>query len=104
MIIIGSAILFIFGVLLLLIQAARIAVGLAMICYYLIKIAVCLTVAALAGLRLVGQLCVNRYGSRGIPMQEPEPGITINIFTDDHPADEGPIIELPRGSFRRVRG
>jgi hypothetical protein len=97
MIIIGSAILFIFGVLLLLIQAARIAVGLVMICYYLIKLAVCLTVAPIAGCWLIGQWCVKRV--RGIG---PEPVVTISIF--DNGPDEAPAIDLPRGSFRRVRG
>jgi hypothetical protein len=95
MIIIGSALLFAFGMLLLLISAARIAVSLIMICYYLTKIAVCLGIAALAGSWLFAQWCMKR----GQPEAE-EPCITINIYSDED--DVAPIVELPHWSFRRL--
>ena|SRR6516165_9277557 len=102
MIFIGSAILSIFGMLLLLRQAIRIAGSLVMICYYLIKFVVSLTVAAIAGCWLVGQWCV-RTVTRSQELARPEPRLTINICDADD-LTGGPVIELPRTSFRRLRG
>ena len=102
MIFIGSAILSIFGMLLLLGQAIRIAGSLVMICYYLIKLVVNLIVAAVAGCWLVGQWCV-RTVTHSQELARPEPGVTINICDADD-LTGGPVIELPCTSFRRLRG
>jgi hypothetical protein len=107
MIFIGSAILFAIGMLLLLRSVIAIAASLVMLCYYLIKIAVCLAIAAFAGLWLFAQwfakhvmILVRWFCGLPEPI-EPEPVITITITIDD---DDAPIVELPRGSFRRLRG
>jgi hypothetical protein len=99
MIIIGSAILFAFGMAILFVQTIRIAISLLKIAYYLIKLAVVLTFTAVCTILLALQWCVR--GLTGIPEQEPV--ITINVYSDDDEED-APTIELPRGSFRRVRG
>ena len=88
--------------LLLLREAIRIVGSLVMICYYLIKLVVNLTVAAVAGCWLVGQWCV-RTVTRSQELARPEPGLTINICDADD-LTGGPVIELPPGSYRRVRG
>jgi hypothetical protein len=108
MIFIGSAILFAIGMLLLLISAVRIAVSLIKICYYLLALAVLLPVTALLALCVFVQWCAKHVmilarWLRGIPEPiESEPMITINITLDDD--DNASIVELPRASFRRLRG
>ena len=96
MILIGSAILFLFGMLLLSIQAIRIAFGLIKIAYYIIKLIVCLVVWVLCAFGLFCQWCLKWL--KGIP--EPEPVIMINFYSDE---EDVPTIELPRERFRRLR-
>jgi hypothetical protein len=91
-----SAILFAVGTLLVLRSVIAIAASLIVICYDLVKLAVCLVIAALAGLGLLAQWCV-RLGR-----PKPEPVITINIYSGED--EEAPTVELPRESFRRLRG
>jgi hypothetical protein len=54
---IGSAILFVFGTLLLLRQVIVIAGSLAMLCYYIINLRIYLAFAVIAGLALLGLWC-----------------------------------------------
>jgi hypothetical protein len=96
MILIGSAILFVFGMLLLSIQAIRIAFGLIKIAYYIIKLIVCLVVLILAAFGLFCSILVRWL--KGIPV--PAPVITINFYSDE---EDVPTIELPRERFRRLR-
>jgi hypothetical protein len=99
MIIIASAILFAFGLLLLLVQAIRIAFSLVMIAYYLIKIAVCLTIATVLASVLFCQWLVRL--TRSQVLTRPEPVITIDFYSDEV---DVPTIELPREHFRRGCG
>jgi hypothetical protein len=92
MIIIGSAILFLFGMLLLLISAVRIAFGLIKLCFYLLALAVLLPVTALLGLCVFVQWCVKLVRGQAAD----EHCITITID------DDAPIIDLPRESYRRL--
>jgi hypothetical protein len=106
MIIIGSAILFAFGMLLLLISAVRIAFGLIKICFYLIALAVLLPVTALLALCVLVQWCAKHASIlvrwfRGLPEPEAESSIVINIYIDSDADDVAPTID---GSFRRLRG
>jgi hypothetical protein len=99
MILLGASILFTFGMLLLLISAIRITFDLIKLCFHLLVLAVLLAVAALLALCLVAQILLRWL--RGMPASaEPEPAITITIDGED----DGPTIELPRASFRRLRG
>src|SRR6516165_2404403 len=84
-------VLFVFGMLLLLIQAMRIAFSLLRLVYYLIKLAVYLALALVLGSVLLVRWCERR---------EPEPVLMINITPDDDDADDASTIELPRTSFR----
>jgi hypothetical protein len=99
MIIIGSAILFVVGVLLLLVQAIRIAFGLIKIAYYLAKLAVCLVVLVVCGFGLFCQWLVRWLKGHHL---EPEPASRVNFYSEDE--DDVPTIDLPRDSFRRLRG
>jgi hypothetical protein len=99
MILLGSTILLAIGLLLLLVSVARIAFGLLKLAYYVAKLIIYLAVAAVLGLVLVCQWCVRRV--RSGPSPEPEPVITINVYSDE---EDAPTIELPRASFRRLRG
>jgi hypothetical protein len=94
MIIIGSTLLFTFGVLLLLVQAIRIAFSLIKIVFLLAKGALCLVVLVVCVVGLAVQ-----YVMRWL---KPEPAITVNFYSADE--DDGPTIDLPRESFRRLRG
>jgi hypothetical protein len=91
-----SGFLLCLGLLVLAVQAIRIAFGLLKIAWYLIALAVLLPVTALLGLCVAVQWCLSR-----ISPAEPEPAITIDLFADEEAA---PTIELPRGDFRRLRG
>jgi hypothetical protein len=94
MIIIGSAILLAIGLLGLLWQAIAIAFSLLKIAYYLAKGAVCLVVL------VVCVVCLGvQYVMRWL---KPRPAITANFYSADE--DDGPTVELPRESFRRLRG
>jgi hypothetical protein len=93
MILIGSALLFSFGLLLLLVQAIRIAFSLLKIAFYLVKGAVYLAVLVVCVVGLAVQ-----YVMRWL---KPEPVTTVYISLDD--ADV-PTVELPRDSFHRLRG
>jgi hypothetical protein len=98
MILLGSAILFALGMLVLLVQAIRIAFSLAKIAYYLAKLPVCLVVLAVCAVCLVVQYAlglVRRLDGK------PEPAVTIDFSAG---AEDAPTIELPRASFRRLRG
>jgi hypothetical protein len=96
MIFIGSAILFLVGMMLLLISAFRIVFSLLVLCFHLIRLAVSLVLLVVAGPWLLVQKLV-----RG--QREPEgESITINIYLDDAD-DVAPVVELPRESFRRLR-
>ena len=99
MILLGSGALLTIGLLVLLIQVARIAFGLLKIACYLIALAVLLPVTALLGLCLAVQWCVRFV--LGTRPAEPEPVITINVYSDEEDAS---TIELPRRDFRRLRG
>jgi hypothetical protein len=94
MILIGSALLLTIGLLILLVQAIRIAFSLLKLAYYLAKGAVYLVVLIVCVVGLAVQY-VMRWG-------KPEPAITVNFYSADE--DDGPTIELPRESFRRLRG
>jgi hypothetical protein len=106
MILIGSALLFAIGMLLLSVQAIRIAFELIKLAYYLAKMAVLLTIAVICAGILFCQwfakhvMILVRW-FKGIPEPiEPEPVITINFALGDN----APTIELPRSGFRRLRG
>ena len=94
MIIIGSALLLAIGLLILLVQAISIAFSLLKIAYYLIKGALCLVVLVVCVVGLAVQ-----YVLRWL---KPEPVVTVNFYTDGE--DDVPTIDLPRASFRRLRG
>ena len=94
-----SGFLLCLGLLVLAIQAIRIAFGLLKIACYLIALAVLLPVTALLGLCLAVQWCVRFV--LGTRPAEPEPVITINVYSDEEDAS---TIELPRRDFRRLRG
>jgi hypothetical protein len=98
MIIIGSALLFAVGVLILLVQAISIAFSLLKIAYNLAKLAVCLVVLVVCTFGLFCQW-VARWLTGG---REPEPVVTVNFYSADE--DDGPTIELPREHFHRLRG
>jgi hypothetical protein len=94
MILIGSAFLFAFGLLLLLAQAIRIAFSLIVIAYNIVKAIVCLVVLVVCVIGLA-VWHVTRW-------LKPEPPVTtVNISLDD---EDVPTIELPREGFRRLRG
>jgi hypothetical protein len=101
MIIIGSAILLLLGLLVLLVQAISVAFSLLKIAYYLIKAAVYLVVLVVCGICLGVQylLSLVRW-LEGRETTEPEPVVTIKFTLGD---DDASTIELPRGSFRRLR-
>jgi hypothetical protein len=109
MIIIGSAILFAFGMLLLLISAVRIAFDLIKLCFYLLALAVLLPVTALLALCVFVQWCAKHVmilvrWLRGLPKPiESEPMITINITLDDDDA-AAQIVDLPRAAWHHLRG
>jgi hypothetical protein len=90
MILIGSALLFALGLLLLLVQAIRIAFSLIVIAYNIVKAIVCLVVLVVCVIGLGVQ-----YVMRWL---KPEP--VVNFYSDDD-ADV-PTIELPRTHFRRL--
>jgi hypothetical protein len=100
MIIIGSAILFAIGLLILSVQAIRIAFGLLKLTYYFVKLAVCLVVLVLCTLGLFCQWCLRWLKGHPEPI-EPKPPITVNFYLADE--DDGPTIDLPRENFRRLR-
>jgi len=85
-----SFVLFVFGMLLLLIQALRITFSLLKIAYYLAKLAVYLTVAA-----VLGSVWLVRWLAPG----EPE---LIDFYSDEE--DDPTTIQLSRKHFRRLRG
>jgi hypothetical protein len=66
------------------------------IAYYLIKLVVVLTFTAVCAILLLLQRCM-----RLTRLPRPEPVITINLYEDE---EDVPTIELPRDSFRRLRG
>jgi hypothetical protein len=92
MLIIGSAILL---VMLLLVAAIRIAFGLIKLSYYLVKLIVYLVATVVLGIVL---LC--RWLTRS---HRQEPVLTIYVDEVDDEGD-GPVIDLPRDSYRRERG
>lgn len=96
MILIGSALLFTFGMLLLLWQAVAITYNLIKLAVLLVAWCGCALAVIVTGGWYLGDKLV-RYIRGTEP--EPEPVITINIALDDAPA-----IELPRDGFRRLRG
>jgi hypothetical protein len=106
--IVVGAFLFVIGAVMLLRAAIAIAVSLIVICFDLVKLAVCLVIAALAGCLLVGQWFMKHVSIlvrwiRGLP--EPEPCITITINYPEEDADDiARTIELSRDDFRRLRG
>jgi hypothetical protein len=106
--IVVGAILFVIGAAMLLRSVIAIAVSLIVICFDLVKLAGCLVIATLAGSLLLGQWIVKHVSIlvrwiRGLP--EPEPCIAITINYPDEDADDiARTIELPRESFRRLRG
>jgi hypothetical protein len=85
-----SSVLFVFGMLLLLIQALRITFCLIKIAYYLAKLIVYLAVAAVLGSVWLVQWLVPG---------EPEP---IDFYSGEE--DDPTTIELSREHFRRLRG
>ena len=97
MILIGSALLFSFGLLLLLVQAIRIAFSLIVIAYNIVTAIVCLVVL------VVCVVCLGvQYVLRMRRWLKPEP--VVNFYSDDdasHDADV-PTIELPRTHFHRL--
>jgi hypothetical protein len=102
-ILIGSAALLAIGLLLLAVQAIRIAFSLLKIAYYLAKAAVYLVVLMVCGVCLAVQhvLTLTRWLEGKPEPAEPEPVITINFYSNE---EDAPTIELPRASFRRLRG
>jgi hypothetical protein len=92
MIIIGSAILLAAGLLVLLWQAIAIAFSLLKIAYYLAKAIVCIAVIIVCLIGLGVQ-----YAMRWLKPTPVEPV----VMADDEAV---PTIELPRTSFRRLRG
>jgi hypothetical protein len=103
MIIIGSGALLTIGLLILLVQAIRIAFSLIKIAFYLVWMVGCLVVIVVCVIGLAVQYTIRFLRMpirRGKP--EPEPVVTVNFYPDDE--DDGPTIELPRGRFHRLRG
>jgi hypothetical protein len=83
-----SGFLLCLGLLLLAVQAIRIAFSLLKLCCYLIALAVMLPVTALLGLCVFVQWCARMLGIRPV---EAEPVITINVYSDE---EDAPTIEL----------
>jgi hypothetical protein len=90
MILIGSAALLAVGLLILLVQALRIAFSLIKIAYYLAKGAVYLAVLVVCVVGLGVQYFMRWF--------KPEPVVTV-LYSDD---EDVPTIELPRTDFRRL--
>jgi hypothetical protein len=89
------------GLALLLASAVRIAFGLLkIVAYFVVLVLLLLCLVVQGAVMLVAILL--RW-SRGMPAREPEPVISLT-FTEDNGEDDGPAIELPRTSFRRLRG
>jgi hypothetical protein len=86
------------GLLMLLVQAIRIAFSLIKIVCYIIALIGCLVLLVLCGFGLFCQWIV-RWLKRG---REPEPVLTINFTLDND--EDVPTIELSRKSFHRLRG
>jgi hypothetical protein len=95
MILIVSPLLFTFGMLLLLWRAIVISYCLIELAVLLVAWCGCALALVVTGGWYLGDKLVRYF--RGT---EPEPVITINIALDD----DAPAIELPRNSFRRLRG
>jgi hypothetical protein len=89
MIIIGSAILFAFGLLLLFVQAIRIAFSLLKLAYYLIKFAVYLAVLV---------VCVVGLGVQYL-MRWLKPKPVVTVYSDE---EDIPTIDLLRTHFHRL--
>jgi hypothetical protein len=92
MIFLISAILFLFGMLLLLISAFRIVFSLLVLCFHLIRLAVCIIILTVAGPWLLVRKLVRKPEGEDIT-------ITITFADDD---DVAPFIELPREGYRRL--
>jgi hypothetical protein len=105
-ILIGSAVLLAIGLLVLLVQAVSILVSLIKLAYYLAKAAVCLVVLVVCAVCLAVQyvLILARWLEGKPEAAEPEPVITINIYSNEEEDEDAPTIELPRVNFRRLRG
>jgi hypothetical protein len=100
-VLIASAILFALGMLVLLSQAILVVFSLLKIAYYLAKGAVYLVVLVVCVVALGVQYALSlarRLEGKPEPAK-PEPAIVIDICDDN-----ATPIELPRTSFRRLRG
>jgi hypothetical protein len=93
MILIGSGALLAVGLLILLVQAIRIAFSLIKIAYHLLTGAVALIVLVVCSVGLVIQYVMGWH--------KPKPVVMVNFYADD---EDVPTIELPRESYHRVRG
>jgi hypothetical protein len=106
--------LFAIGVLVLLWPAIVLAFRLAKVVVLLAALCGCILIFAVCICGLFGQWCLRQASilarwCRGIPAPaSPEPMVAIDVYLGEEDsyadAEDAPTIELPRASFRRLRG